>query len=160
MRQFCIDRILHFCLDCHAVATTSLFIAAEGQLFMSQPNDPTGQTPGDPSASPSNTPPSNYTIPPVDYASLPGPFNWVDFLTFKTMIAIPVIMVLFWVGVFSAVITGLRTMFHGGLAGFCLGFAIILFGPFIVRIQCEFLIVIFRINETLREIQKDLRNRR
>ena len=130
---------------------------------MSQSSDPSGRIPPDqpaPISPPPDSNPGQRTIPPIDYASLPGPFNFADFLTFKTMIAIPVIMVLFWIGVASTVITGFRTMFHGGFGSFCVGVAIILFGPFIVRIQCEFLIVIFRINETLTEMQKDLKNRR
>ena len=100
--------------------------------------------------------------PPLDYGMFPPPgqFNWSDFFAFKTMIAIPVIMVLFWLGVAWSIIAGIITMFSGrGFAGFCAGIAVILFGPFIVRIYCEFLIVVFRINETLTEIHNTLRGR-
>ena len=59
----------------------------------------------------------------------PGQFVWSDFFAFKTMIAIPVIMVLFWLGVAWSIIAGIVTMFRGGgFAGFCAGVGIILFG--------------------------------
>ena len=113
-------------------------------------------TPEPASSSTSNPPPPSY-VPPIDYASLPGPFVWADFLAFKTMIAIPVIMVLFWVGVVWCVISGFALMFHHQV---CYGAMVVLFGPFIVRIQCEFLIVVFRINETLTEVHNTIRNRK
>jgi hypothetical protein len=87
-------------------------------------------------------------------------FEWWDFLTFKTMIAIPVVIVLFWAGVVMAIVAGIVEMFSGhGFYGFCTGVATILFGPLIVRIYCEVLIVVFRINETLTEIVNTLRGR-
>ena len=91
---------------------------------------------------------------------MPSDFTWSDFLTFRTMIAVPVIMVLFWVGVVWCLIAGLGMMFSGhGMSGVCVGLATIVFGPFIVRLQCEFLIVVFRINETTTEILHTLRGR-
>jgi hypothetical protein len=65
-------------------------------------------------------------------------------------------MVLFWVGVAWCVFAGFYAMFHHA---FCYGVAVVLFGPFLVRIQCEFLIVVFRINETLTEIHNTLKGR-
>ncbi len=118
------------------------------------PPSPVSPAPGTPH------PPS--PPPPLDYGMFPprGEFNWSDFFAFKTMIAIPVIMVLFWLGVAWSIIAGIAMMFRvGGLSGFCTGVAVILFGPFIVRIYCEFLIVVFRINETLTEIHNTLRGR-
>ena len=37
--------------------------------------------------------------------------------------------------------------------------SVIIIGPFVVRLYCEFIIVIFRINETLTEILNTLRGR-
>src|SRR5690349_20170364 len=99
-----------------------------------------------PSPVPPQTPGSS---PPLNYGVFdPGGFNWNDFLAFRTMFAIPVIKVLFWVGVIFWIIGGLITMVTGGstgshLAGLCVGLAMIIIGPFLVRIYCEFLIVVF-----------------
>jgi hypothetical protein len=95
----------------------------------------------------------------LDYGAVPSDFTWSDFLAFRTMIAIPVIMILFWVGVIFTIIAGIATLFSGGMRGICSGLATIIIGPFIVRLYCEFLIVVFRINETLTEILNTLRGR-
>ncbi len=107
---------------------------------------------------PPTTPPPATPPPPIDYGRIPEPFDFNDFLAFRTMIAIPVIMVLFWVGVILTIIGGFVQMFtvRGGV---CTGLATVILGPFIVRIYCEFLIVVFRINETLTEVLNTLRGR-
>src|SRR5436190_8508561 len=105
--------------------------------------------PGEPSSTPPPAPPPPG---PIDYlgGAPSGDFSWNDFLTFRTMIAVPTIMVMFWVGVVWCLIAGLTIMFTGGgLRGICTGLATIVFGPFMVRLYCEFLIVVFRINETM-----------
>ena len=59
---------------------------------------------------------------------------------------------------FAAV--SLTMMFSGyGASGVCAGLSVIVIGPFVVRLYCEFLIVVFRINETLTEILHTLRGR-
>ena len=117
------------------------------------PDQPAPPTP--PSSQPTTPPPP--TVPPIDYSSLPAPFSFADFLTFRTMIAIPVIMILFWVGVFYVVIQAFWLMFHHA---FCYGLSVLIVGPFVVRLYCEFLIVVFRINETLTEIHNTMRERK
>ena len=113
----------------------------------------------------SQIPPTDPNFPgnqpqPLGYAPPPiGAFNWPDFITFRTMIAVPTIMILFWIGVVASILGGFVTMFRGGMQGVCSGLAIILLGPFFVRLYCEFLIVVFRINETLTEILHTLRGR-
>ena len=112
------------------------------------PTEPTPSTPPRPQGI------LGYAPPPA------GQFNWMDFITFRTMLAVPFIMVLFWIGVLWAIIVGIGLMFQlGGAAGVCAGLSTIVLGPFLVRLYCEFLIVIFRINETLTEILHTLRGR-
>ena len=110
---------------------------------------------------PAGTTPPPATAAPIDYLGGPphGDFSWNDFLTFRTMIAVPTVMMLFWVGVVWCLIAGITMMVGHGFAGVCLGFATIIFGPFLVRLQCEFLIVVFRMNETLTDILNTLRGR-
>ena len=113
----------------------------------------------------SQIPPTEPTPPPppqpLGYAPpRAGAFDWADFISFRTMIAVPTIMILFWIGVVWAIVAGIVMMFAGrGAAGVCAGLAMIFIGPFVVRLYCEFLIVIFRINETLTEILHTLRGR-
>jgi hypothetical protein len=82
-----------------------------------------------------------------------------NFIKFKTMITPLVIQILFWVGAAFSVLGGLVTMatsfgfYGGGGAQFLGGLLIIVLGPVFVRIYCELLILLFRMNETLTEIK-------
>lgn len=75
-----------------------------------------------------------------------------DFLSFRKMLTPIIIQVLFWIGVLATVISGLVMMTQGG-SNIAMGVLSIVLGPIIVRIYCELLIVIFRINDTLTEIK-------
>jgi hypothetical protein len=81
-----------------------------------------------------------------------------DFLTFRRMIVPVIIQAIFWIGVAICVIVGLVTLLNSDNGGWerSFGLVIIVLGPIVVRIYCEFLIVVFRINETLSEIRRDL----
>jgi len=85
-----------------------------------------------------------------------------DFIKFRKMITPAIIQVLFWVGAVVSVLTGLVTMgtsfgrYGGGAAVFLGGFFIIILGPVVVRIYCEFFITFFHMNENLTEIKNSL----
>ena len=85
-----------------------------------------------------------------------------DFLKFRKMITPTIIQILFWVGVAGAVIAALVMMgmsfgrYGGGAAQFLGGLVFLVVGPVMVRIYCELLILIFRMNETLTEIKNGL----
>ena len=86
-----------------------------------------------------------------------------DFLAFRTMITPVIIQILFWVGVVVSIIFGIGYILIGSRynsAGPVYGVMLIIFGPLVVRIYCEILIIFFRINETLTEIKHDLEDRR
>ncbi len=76
-----------------------------------------------------------------------------EYLTFEKMIAPVIIQVIFWVAAVVVVLGGIVTLFSGGFSGFLEGLLIIIIGPFIVRIYCELLIVVFRIYDHIREIR-------
>ena len=88
-------------------------------------------------------------------------FNISDFLSFRKMITPIIIQIIFWIGVAFSVIAGLGTIiagigdYGGGLAVLG-GLATIIFGPIVVRIYCELLILFFRMNETLTDISNKL----
>jgi hypothetical protein len=75
-----------------------------------------------------------------------------DFLAFRKMITPLVIQVLFWVGVLFTVIAGLITLVTADGFAKLTGLLMLLLGPLAVRIYCEILIVLFRMNESLSDI--------
>lgn len=85
-----------------------------------------------------------------------------DFLTFKKMITPVIIQILFWilaglsiiVGL-VAIVSGASSNFGGGAQVFG-GLLLLVLGPIAVRVYCEILIVVFRMNETLTEIRNSL----
>jgi len=77
-----------------------------------------------------------------------------DFLSFRTMITPVIIKIIFLIGVVWTVIAALLTMLQGGV-NVLAGLIFLFVGPLLVRIYCEILIVIFRINETLTEIKQN-----
>ena len=85
-----------------------------------------------------------------------------DFIKFRKMITPVIIQVLFWVGAAMTVLAGLFAMassfghYGGGAGTFLGGLFIIILGPVAVRIYCELLILLFRMNETLTEIKDGL----
>ena len=92
-----------------------------------------------------------------------------DFLTFRKMLIPVLIQILFWVGTIACVVGGL--MVTTGAAAVpkeaamvrnhvLAGAALIFLGPFILRIYCELLIVVFRMNDTLTEIRNNTMGRR
>jgi len=85
-----------------------------------------------------------------------------DFLKFRKMITPIIIQVLFWVGVAVTVIGALIMMgtsfgrYGGGAGTFLGGLVFLVLGPVVVRIYCELLILLFRMNDTLTEIKDGL----
>ncbi|MGO4881598.1 MAG: DUF4282 domain-containing protein [Bryobacteraceae bacterium] len=88
-----------------------------------------------------------------------------DFLSFRKMITPVIIEIVFWIGVVACVLMGLGVIFQsmnapfGGGAGVFSGLLILVLGPLGVRIYCELLIVLFRMNETLTDIRNSLASR-
>lgn len=93
-------------------------------------------------------------------------FDWKDFLSFKTMITLKIIQIMYAVVAVIITIGGLATMFSGGRSsgyggygptsfipgGFMGGLLIIIFGNVLWRVWCELIIVFFRINKSLNNI--------
>jgi len=76
--------------------------------------------------------------------------NWGEFLSFRKMITPVIIQVIFWLGVVGSVLVGLGAVFGGrGLYGL----GLIVVGPIVVRIECELLIIMFRIHDALQDIR-------
>ena len=88
-----------------------------------------------------------------------------DFLAFRTMLTPIIIQAVFWIGGVICVIVGMILILmgvgqYGGGPNVIKGVLLLFLGPIGVRIYCEILIIFFRINETLTEIQHTLEERR
>ena len=75
-----------------------------------------------------------------------------EYLSFKKLITPTLIQVLFWIAIIGNTI---RALFFS--QGFFEGLVVLIVGPFLIRIFCEGLIVIFEINNTLTEIRDSQR---
>jgi len=76
-----------------------------------------------------------------------------DFLRFETMITPILIQIIFWIAVAVAVIVGIVMIADRNGPSILAGIAVIVFGPILARIYAEILIVLFKINDHLRQIQ-------
>lgn len=99
--------------------------------------------------------PSSRPSPPASADTLS------DYLAFRRMITPIIIQILFWIGAVLSSMGGIFLMIASiqieNVSGIFVGFFTMLLGPLIVRIYCELLIVLFRMNETLTEIRSELR---
>ena len=73
-----------------------------------------------------------------------------DFITFDKLLTPSLIHVLFWIGTASMVIPSLMILPHSFLSGI-VG---IIVAPVFMRVMCETVLVLFRINDALQEIKE------
>jgi len=75
-----------------------------------------------------------------------------DFLTFRRMLTPLIIQIVFWAGLACCVVFGLLAMVNSGgsLIAIIYGLILVLLGPIFVRVICEMVITLFRIEENTR----------
>lgn len=73
-----------------------------------------------------------------------------DFLTFRRMLTPIIIQLFFWAAVGVCIIGGVYNVWH---KAYVHGLHVFIVGPIIARVFCEFLMVFFRINETLNALK-------
>ena len=84
--------------------------------------------------------------------------NASDYLSFRKMITPIIIQAIFWIGVALCVIIGIVRIAQGAGAEYggggmvVSGLLMLILGPRGVRVYCELIIVLFRINETVTDI--------
>lgn len=82
-----------------------------------------------------------------------------DFLAFRKMITPLIIQIIFWIGVAVCVLVGLASIIagvgnhYGGGSQVLGGVLVLILGPLAVRVNCELLIIIFRIHDRLVDIR-------
>lgn len=94
-------------------------------------------------------------------------FNWSDFLSFRKMITLQVIQIVYILVAGLITLGGLVMLFSGEGSpanifpgGAVSGLLFILFGNLMWRMWCELIIVFFRMNNTLSDIQKNTEKER
>ena len=98
----------------------------------------------------------------IQSQSLHKGFNLSDYLSFRKMITLQVIQIIYIIVAFLITLGGLAMLFsgEGSPANFFPGGAVsgllfIIFGNLLWRIWCELIIVFFRMNNTLSGIEKN-----
>ncbi|MDF3055092.1 MAG: uncharacterized protein K0Q74_999 [Gammaproteobacteria bacterium] len=79
-----------------------------------------------------------------------------DFLLFKRMLIPYLVQVVFWLGFLACLLTGGVDLSKGFILR---GIGTMIVGPILVRMLCEYVVVLFRINDTLTEIRLSMRER-
>ncbi|AFN79711.1 DUF4282 domain-containing protein [Stutzerimonas nitrititolerans] len=75
-----------------------------------------------------------------------------DIFFFDSMLTPKIITLLYWIGLIGVIIGGIAVMFGVFGGGFWSGLAILVGGLIGTRLWCELLIVMFKINENLKQI--------
>ncbi len=102
------------------------------------------------------------------------PFNFSDFMQFKRMITLQVIPILYAVVAIIITLASLAMMFSGGgrggydspygggafsymPGGFIGGLIFLILGNIFWRMWCEFILVLFRINRNIQDVERNTR---
>lgn len=84
--------------------------------------------------------------------------DYSDFLSFRKMLTPVIIQIIFWIGAILCVVGGIVGIVVSAVNNNAMmvlySILSMILGPLLVRIYCELLIVIFRINDTLTEMNK------
>lgn len=75
----------------------------------------------------------------------------LDFIFFRRMLTPIILQLLFWVTTILCIITGIADLFNG--EGILVGLQVLILGPLLARVICEFLILFFTMNETLTDLK-------
>lgn len=77
-----------------------------------------------------------------------------DFFTFKKMLMPFIIQIIFWLGSLICIAAGISIIiFKHSIAS---GISIIILSPIVLRLICEIIIVFFKINQTLKNIEEHI----
>lgn len=77
-------------------------------------------------------------------------------MNFDKMVTPVIIKVIFWIAVILCVIGGLFTMVNENVVG---GIAMVIFGPLVVRVYAELLLVLFQVHSRMNDIYELLADR-
>lgn len=79
-----------------------------------------------------------------------------DFLAFRKMLTPIFIQAFFWASVILFVVAAINNFIHSSAVH---GLQVLILGPILSRVLCEFLLIFFRINETLTELKNTVQEK-
>lgn len=79
-----------------------------------------------------------------------------DFLTFRRMLTPYIIQLFFWLSIVIFIVGAIYNFIHHA---FLHGLQVLILGPILARVFCEFLIVFFQINETLTDLKNTVQEK-
>jgi hypothetical protein len=74
--------------------------------------------------------------------------------SFDDMLTPKIVTVLYVIGLGLTVLAGIVSIFQGSVMGVLIGLGTLVFGPIILRLSCETVMVIFKIHENLHELAR------
>lgn len=74
-----------------------------------------------------------------------------DFFLFRRMLLPYLIQVIFWIGLLAIIVLAIVNFYH---KLFVLGISTLILGPVVWRIGCEYIIVLFKIQDTAADIRE------
>lgn len=78
-----------------------------------------------------------------------------ELLTFRRLVAPVLVQALSWLATAAVIVVGLAYLIAGaGARGRITGLLTLLLGPLVIRVGAELMLVLFRINATLRDIKQ------
>lgn len=81
----------------------------------------------------------------------------IEFLLFRRMLIPIIVQLLFWLGTAVCIGVGVFGLLHQAAVT---GIGLMIFGPLFIRLGCEYIIVLFRMNDTLTEIRNEMVSKR
>jgi hypothetical protein len=117
---------------------------------MDAPTPGQGQPPTQPPQPPQ--PPVSWSAPPQPHPAGDGAFNVADFISFRYLITPAFVTVIYVLGVVVITLGALASLASAG--GLIAGVLVFLFGNLYWRIILEFIMVLFRMNDSLQSIDR------
>ena len=77
-----------------------------------------------------------------------------EHFSFDDMLTPKIVTVLYAIGLALLFLAGVVTLFQGGAMSILIGLGILVFGPILLRLSCETVMVIFKIHENLHELTR------
>jgi hypothetical protein len=109
----------------------------------------------DPQApAPQQSPPVAWTPPTPPAPSQPRGFDFTEFIRFRYLITPAFITVVYVIGAIVITIAALGAMASGGGNGLIAGLFVLVFGNLYFRVILEFVMVLFRMNDSLQSIDR------
>ena len=99
--------------------------------------------------------PVSWTPPPSQPSPQPAKgFDFSEFISFRYLITPTLVTVIYVIGAVLITLTALAALAQGGGGGLVSGLLLLIFGNLYWRVILEFIVVLFRMNDSLQSIDR------